>query len=141
MRNADGAVVCRAKPQLTLELLAEDLLPVRWATCDEGYNWSADFLDGVAPLGLGYMEEVPVDTRLWPGRPPTSLCGGGHVPRQPAGPRSLAPAAPPVWGGPGPGVLLLCPPPRPARPSGAPNQRALDHRDLLPGRQATARPR
>ncbi len=38
---------------------------------DEAYGRSVDFLDGVAALGLGYMAEVPVDTRLWPELPPT----------------------------------------------------------------------
>ena len=40
-------------------------------SCDEGYGRSGDFLDGVAALGLGYVAEVPVDTRVWPERPPT----------------------------------------------------------------------
>ena len=39
--------------------------------CDEGYRRSGDFLDGVVVLGLVCMAEVPVDTRLWPERPPT----------------------------------------------------------------------
>ena len=53
------------------ELVAEGSLPVRWVTCDEGYGRSVDFLDGVRVLGLSYRAEVPVDTRLWPTRPPT----------------------------------------------------------------------
>ncbi|MYC62388.1 MAG: hypothetical protein F4X16_06075 [Caldilineaceae bacterium SB0661_bin_34] len=40
-------------------------------SCDEGYGRSVDFLDGVAAPGLGNMAEVPVDTRVWPERPPT----------------------------------------------------------------------
>jgi len=57
----------QTKPQLALEMLtelvAEGTLPARWVSCDEGYGRSVDFLDGVAALGLGYMAEVPVDTR------------------------------------------------------------------------------
>jgi SRSO17 transposase len=79
----------RTQPQLALgmltELVADGSLPARWVSCDEGYGRSGDFLDGVAALGLGYMAEVPVDTRLWPERPPTV------VPR--TRPR-LAPGAP-----------------------------------------------
>ncbi len=62
----------RTKPQLALGMLAElvaaSSLPARWVSCDEGYGQSGDFLDGVAALGLGYMAEMPVDTRLWPER-------------------------------------------------------------------------
>jgi len=69
------AATFRTQPQLALamltELVAEGSLPARWVTCDEGYGRSVDFLDGVAALGLGYMAEVPVDTRVWPERPPT----------------------------------------------------------------------
>ena len=69
------AATFRTKPQLALkmltELVAEGSLPARWVTCDEGYGQSVDFLDGVTTLGLGYMVEVPVDTRIWPERPPT----------------------------------------------------------------------
>ena len=65
----------RTKPQLALELLgelvADGSLPARWVVCDEGYGRSGDFLDGVAALGLGYMAEVPTDTRLWLERPAT----------------------------------------------------------------------
>ena len=71
----EEALAFRTKPQLALELLAELVaagsLPARWVACDEGYGRSVDFLDGVAALGLGYMAEVPVDTRVWPERPPT----------------------------------------------------------------------
>ncbi len=71
----EAAMAFRTKPQLALELLTELVaagsLPARWVVCDEGYGRSVDFLDGVAALGLGYMAEVPVDTRLWPERPPT----------------------------------------------------------------------
>ena len=80
----------QTKPQLALErlseLAAEGTLPARWVSCDEGYGRSVDFLDGVAALGLGYMAEVPVDTRVWPERPPTV------VPRTRV---RLAPGAPP----------------------------------------------
>ncbi len=86
----EEAATFRTKPQLALELLrelvADGSLPARWVSCDEGYGRSVDFLDGVAALGLGYMAEVPVDTRVWPARPPTV------VPR--TRPR-LAPGAPP----------------------------------------------
>jgi len=51
--------------------VAEGSLPARWVTCDEGYSRSVDFLDGVVALSLGYMAKVPVNTRLWPERPPT----------------------------------------------------------------------
>ena len=78
----EEALAFRTKPQLALKLLAE--LPAR---CDEGYGRSVDFLDGVAALGLGYMAEVPVDTRVWPERPPTV------VPRTRV---RLAPGAPAV---------------------------------------------
>ncbi len=71
----EAAAVFRTQPQLALEMLtelvAEGTLPARWVSCDEGYGRSVDFLDGVAALGLGYMAEVPVDTRVWPARPPT----------------------------------------------------------------------
>ena len=71
----EAAAVFRTKPQLALamltELVAEGSLPARWVVCDEGYGRAVDFLDGVAALGLGYMAEVPVDTRVWPTRPPT----------------------------------------------------------------------
>ena len=87
----EEAASFRTKPQLALELLrelvAEGSLPARWVSCDEGYGRSVDFLDGVAALGLGYMAEVPVDTRLWPARPPTV------VPRTRA---RRAPGAPPA---------------------------------------------
>ena len=53
------------------ELVVEGLLPALWVSCDEGYGRSVDFLDGVTALGLGYVAEVPVDTRVWPERPPT----------------------------------------------------------------------
>ncbi len=80
----------QTKPQLALEMLTElvdeGTLPARWVSCDEGYGRSVDFLDGVAALGLGYMAEVPVDTRVWPERPPTI------VPRTRV---RLAPGAPP----------------------------------------------
>ena len=71
----EEAATFRTKPQLALEMLtelvAEGSLPARWVSCDEGYGRSVDFLDGVAALGLGYVAEVPVDTRVWPERPPT----------------------------------------------------------------------
>ncbi len=71
----EAATAFRTKPQLALELLTDLVAagsrPARWVVCDEGYGRSVDFLDGVAALGLGYMAEVPVDTRLWPERPPT----------------------------------------------------------------------
>ena len=71
----EEALAFRTKPQLALELLAElvadGALPARWVSCDEGYGRSGDFLDGVAALGLGYVAEAPVDTRVWPERPPT----------------------------------------------------------------------
>ena len=71
----EEALAFRTKPQLVLEMLtelvAEGSLPARWVSCDEGYGRSVDFLDGVAALGLGYMVEVPVDTRVWPEWPPT----------------------------------------------------------------------
>ena len=38
-----------------------------------------DFLDGVAALGLGYVAEVPVDTRVWPERPLTVVPRTRHV--------------------------------------------------------------
>ena len=83
------ATAFRTKPQLALEMLAELVaegsLPARWVSCDEGYGRSVDFLDGVAALGLDYMAEVLVDTRVWPERPLTV------VPR--THPR-LAPGAP-----------------------------------------------
>ncbi len=69
------AATFRTKPQLALEMLtelvAEGTLPARWVSCDEGYGRSVDVLDGVAALGLGYMAEVPVDTRVWLERQPT----------------------------------------------------------------------
>ena len=40
------------------KLVAEDSLPLRWVTCDEGFSLSHAFLDGVAGLGLGYLAEV-----------------------------------------------------------------------------------
>ena len=52
---------------------AEGWLPVRWLTCDEGCGRSGDFRDAVAALDPGYRAEVPVDTRLWPARPPTVM--------------------------------------------------------------------
>ena len=78
-RRQRGGVPAEAtfqtKPQLALEMLtelvAEGTLPARWVSCDEGHGRSVDFLDGVAALGLGSMAEVPVDTRVWPARPPT----------------------------------------------------------------------
>ena len=63
----------RTKPQLTLDMLralvAEDSLPVRWVTCDEGFGGSHAFLDGVAALGLGYLAEVARNTHVWTARP------------------------------------------------------------------------
>lgn len=60
----------QTKPQVALGLLAELVaagsLLTRWVYCDKGYSRSVDFRDGVAVLGLGYMAEVPVDTRFWP---------------------------------------------------------------------------
>ena len=71
----EEAAVFRTKPQLApemlTELVAEGSLPARWVVCDEGYGRSVDFLDRVAALGLGCLAEVPVDTRVWPERPPT----------------------------------------------------------------------
>ena len=66
----------RTKPELALEMLAglvaEGPLPVRWVTCDEGFGRSHDFLDGVADRGLGYLAEVPRNTRVWTTRPTRS---------------------------------------------------------------------
>ena len=87
------AAAFRTKPQLALEMLtemvAEGSLPARWVSCDEGYGRSVDFLDGVAALGLGCMAEVPVDTRIWPGRRRPA----GGAPGSPAGPRRRNAAA------------------------------------------------
>ena len=63
----------RTKPQLALDMLTdlvvEGSLPVLWVTCDEGFSISHTVEEGVAVLD--YMAEVPVDTWLWPARPPT----------------------------------------------------------------------
>ena len=80
MRSGDTAAACRslglphqaaAGPGMLAKLMADGSLPARWVSCDEGYGRSVDFLDGVVALGLGYVAEVPVDTRVWPARPPT----------------------------------------------------------------------
>ena len=127
----EAAAIFRTKPQLALamltELVVEGTLPARWVSCDEGYGRSVDFLDGVAALGLGCLAEVPVDTRVWPTRPPGRGIGcrgtaaasirhpaGGGLPRPSAGSRRLARAAPPVRGGYGPGLPLPCSPPHQA---------------------------
>ena len=77
------------------ELVAEGSLPVRWVNGDEGYGRSVDFLDGVAAVGLSYMAEVPVDTWLWPERPPTVMprTRARLVPRAPASLEARALAA------------------------------------------------
>jgi hypothetical protein len=60
----DGATLVHRRLFLT-ELVAEGSLPACWVTCDEGYGRSTSWT-----LGLGYIAEVSVDTRLWPERPP-----------------------------------------------------------------------
>ncbi len=114
----------RTKPQLALGMLAELVaagsLPTRWVSCNEGYGWSGDFLDGVAALRLGYMAEVPVDTRLWPERPLTVVL------RRRPGSDGLK--------------VFLCHAPQPhhADPAGTSDEHALGDRDLLPRRQTAA---
>lgn len=65
----------RTKPQLALAMLtalvAEDSLPVRWVTCDEGFSVSHAVEEGVAALGLGYLAEVARNTHVWTARPET----------------------------------------------------------------------
>ena len=72
--------------RMLTELVAEGSLPVRWVTCSEGYGRSVDFLNRVKPLGLNYRAEVPVDTRLWPARPPTVVPRTAAVPNMPTSP-------------------------------------------------------
>ena len=78
MRSGGNAAACRRKPwpSAPSRNWPWNCWPswwptARWVSCDEGYGRSVDFLDGVAALGLGCMAEVPVDTRVWPERPPT----------------------------------------------------------------------
>ena len=121
----------RTKPQLALDMLtalvAEDSLPVRWVTCDEGFSVSHAFLDGVAALGLGYLAEVARNTHVWTARPEHGrvslapgllgpLAGGGRRGR-PTPARGLAALRPAGRGQGSPGRALRRParggPPRP----------------------------
>lgn len=65
--------VFQTQPELALEMLqsivAEGQLTGRWVTADETFGANVDFLDGVHELGLGYLAEVPVRTRVWESRP------------------------------------------------------------------------
>ena len=63
----------QTQPELALEMLqsivAEDHLEGRWVTADEAFGVNANFLDGVDELGLWYLAEVSIKTRVWESRP------------------------------------------------------------------------
>jgi len=63
----------QTQPELALEMLqsivAEDHLEGRWVTADEAFGVNANFLDDVDELGLWYLAEVSVKTRVWESRP------------------------------------------------------------------------
>ena len=59
--------------EMLASLLARQVLPFQWVTCDEAVGNNPAFLDQIAALDRYYLAEVPHDTRLWKQRPPTAL--------------------------------------------------------------------
>jgi SRSO17 transposase len=89
----------RTEPELALDmvgdLVARDVLPFQWVTCDEHFGQNPGFLDGVAALGKWYFAEVPHNTHVWLHTPAVEPAGPGLLgrPRLRARVRLDAPAA------------------------------------------------
>ena len=77
--------VFRTEPELALDmvhdLVARDVLPFQWVTCDEHFGQNPGFLDGVAALGKWYFAEVPSNTRVWLHTPTVEPAGPGVLGR------------------------------------------------------------
>jgi SRSO17 transposase len=62
-------MVFHTEPALALDmvrdLVARDVVPFQWVTCDEHFGQNPGFLDGVAALGKWYFAEVPSNTHVW----------------------------------------------------------------------------
>lgn len=108
---------CHTKQHLARQLvdraLADGVLRVRWAVCDEGFGDDQALRAHLAARGLWYLAEVASDTQVWPltepdGRtsrprpwtwvPPQTASRRGPVPRRPRRhPDSPAPVAVSAW--------------------------------------------
>ncbi len=75
------------------DVVARDVLPVRWVLADETYGADPKFLDGVAALDRWYFVEVPVIARVWPGAIAVEPPGQGPMGRPRTRPR-VAPGTP-----------------------------------------------
>jgi SRSO17 transposase len=75
----------RTEPALALDmvrdLVAREVLPFQWVTCDEHFGQNPGFLDGVAALGKWYFAEVPSNTRVWLHTPAVEPAGPGLLGR------------------------------------------------------------
>jgi SRSO17 transposase len=75
----------RTEPELALEmvrdLVARDVLPFHWVTCDEHFGQNPGFLDGLAALDKWYFAEVPSNTRVWLHTPAVEPAGPGLLGR------------------------------------------------------------
>ena len=75
----------RTEPELALDmvcdLVARDVLPFRWVTCDEHFGRNPGFLDGVAALGKWYFAEVPRNIHVWLHTPAVEPAGPGVLGR------------------------------------------------------------
>jgi len=75
------------------DVVARDVLPVRWVLAAETYGADPTFLDGIAALDRWYFVEVPVSTRVWPGAIGVESPGPGPRGRPRTRPRA-APGTP-----------------------------------------------
>jgi len=75
----------RTEPELALDmvrdLVARDVLPFQWVTCDEHFGQNPGFLDGLAALGKWYFAEVPSHTHVWLHTPAVEPAGPGLLGR------------------------------------------------------------
>jgi SRSO17 transposase len=80
-----------SEPELALEMITglvhKAELPFGWVVADEGYGRNPGFGDGIAALGIRYLLEVPVDTRVWLRTPRVELPGPGLLGRPRLHPR------------------------------------------------------
>jgi len=75
----------RTEPELALDmvcdLVAREVLPFQWVTCDEHFGQNPGFLDGIAALDKWYFAEVPSNTRVWRHTPAVEPAGSGLLGR------------------------------------------------------------